>query len=162
MLEGVHRRINIWATCPVIQKILLCGPPSPQTMLLPWQLASPNQSLLRASQLTPSWVLSYTWFTQPHVLDSHKADVHRPSEVAGWLWGQKCKLQGRRAWVESLGQLCEFVFLNLIFQKIANLSGLSSLFCKMDTVVCSSQGCCKGWLRNHSNTSRYLAQSAPQ
>lgn len=94
MLEGVHCRKNMSATCPVIQKILLCWPPSPQTMLLPWQPASPNQSLLRASQLTPSWVLCYTWFTQPRVLDSHNADVHGPSEVAGWLWGQKCKLQG--------------------------------------------------------------------
>lgn len=27
--EGVHREINIWAVPPVIQKILLCLPPSP-------------------------------------------------------------------------------------------------------------------------------------
>lgn len=35
-----------------------------------------------------------TWLTQPRVLDSHNADVHGPSEVVGWIWGQTCKLPG--------------------------------------------------------------------
>lgn len=49
----------------------------------------------------------------------------------GGVAGRNVGFRGQRAWVESLGQLCEFEHSHRPF---------SVLFCKMDIMVCSITG----------------------
>lgn len=74
----------------------------------------------------------------------------------GGSGGRSVSFRGRRAWVEPLGQLCEFEHTSKPFKP------QFALLQNRHSGVIPPQGCCKGWLRDHSNTSRYLAQSVLQ